>query len=516
MRIARESRSLTRNAFWLTAAKTVAFCATFLLPILLVRQLSQVEFGLYKQIFLAVNMMMTVLPLGFAMSAFYFLPREPESKRQIVFNIVWFYLFVGLLSGLLLVLWPECLAALFDSPQLTRYGRLVGLVVLLWTASSFFETVAVAHGETYFAAAFVVGSQLSRAGLLLAAGLWQGSLSALIYAALLHGVLQLGVLWAYLDSRFPRFWRCPDWAMMRSQLSYALPLGAAGLLWMVQMDLHSFVVSHRFGPEAYAIYAIGCFQLPLLGIIRESVGAVMIARVSELRKDGEVREILLLTARMMRKLSMVLLPMYAFLLVTREEFIAFLFTESYVASASLFAINLTMIPLYIVSSGYDPIARVYPEHLPFLLKVRLAMAFLLIPGLWMGTEYFGFEGAIAAVVVVSVIERGFLTFKAGRILDVSWSDLALLTDIVKTALASLAAGGAAMLIRESVRDWEPFVVLLVCGVVFAATNVLLVFLLGILTRDERIAVRKGVERAARGFARKKATALAESPGDFGP
>lgn len=492
MRFAGQSRSMTSNAFWLMLAKTVAFGGTFLLPVVLVRQLSQMEFGLYKQIFLAVNTAMAVLPLGFAMSAFYFLPRESQRKGEVIFNIVSFYLFVGLVSGLALSVWPDLLAVVFNSPELVSYGRMVGLVILLWTASSYFEMVAVANGETYLAALFVVGSQLSRALALLGAALWIGSLNALIYAALLHGVLQFAVLWAYLATRFPGFWRRPSWQMMQRQFSYAMPLGIAGLLWMVQTDLHQYVVSYRFGPEAYAIYAIGVFQIPLLAILRESVGSVMIARVSELRNNGEVLEIKYLTARMMRKLAFILLPMCVFLFVTRYEFVEFLFTAQYLESVPLFAINLIMIPLILVATAYDPIARAYPEHLPFLLKVRTSMALLLMPGLWFGTEHFGLVGAITTLVAISLVERVILAWKAGRILGVSWSDLPMFGDIGRLALASLAAGGITMAMREWAQGVGPFLVLVCCAVLFGAVYFLSVYMLGVLTSDERRMIRTSI------------------------
>jgi hypothetical protein len=39
------------------------------------------EVGVYKQVFLIVNTGVTVLPLGFSMSAYYFLPsREPDQR----------------------------------------------------------------------------------------------------------------------------------------------------------------------------------------------------------------------------------------------------------------------------------------------------------------------------------------------------------------------------------------------------------------------------------------------------
>jgi len=74
--------SLTQRAIWLIAAKTLAFASSILLPVILVRQMSLTEFGLYKQAFLITGSVITIFPLGFAMSAFYFLPRAMAYSRR--------------------------------------------------------------------------------------------------------------------------------------------------------------------------------------------------------------------------------------------------------------------------------------------------------------------------------------------------------------------------------------------------------------------------------------------------
>ena len=74
--------TLARRAAWLASAKALAFALGFALPLILVRTLSQTEFGIYKQVFLLLNTGMTILPLGFAMSAFYFLPRCERGRAS--------------------------------------------------------------------------------------------------------------------------------------------------------------------------------------------------------------------------------------------------------------------------------------------------------------------------------------------------------------------------------------------------------------------------------------------------
>ena len=71
----RRAGSLAGSAAWLMLGKTLGFAFTVALPLALVRILSQHDFALYKQAFLVVNSAVWMLPLGFGMSAYYFLPR---------------------------------------------------------------------------------------------------------------------------------------------------------------------------------------------------------------------------------------------------------------------------------------------------------------------------------------------------------------------------------------------------------------------------------------------------------
>ena len=61
--------SLASQAFWLLTAKTIGFAFTIILPLLLVRVLTQYTYGQYRQIFILVNAATMVLPLSIPMSA---------------------------------------------------------------------------------------------------------------------------------------------------------------------------------------------------------------------------------------------------------------------------------------------------------------------------------------------------------------------------------------------------------------------------------------------------------------
>ena len=458
-------RTLTWRASWLTFAKTAGFLFSIALPLLLVRRLDREQYGLFKQVFLVVTTAMVVLPMGVPMSAFYFLPRETTRRRETVLNIVLFHVVVGALACAALALKPSILTAIFHGPQLAPYSVWIGVTILFWITGAFLDVASVANDEVRLAAAFIIGIQVSRALLFVGAILLFGTLRSLLAAAILHGVIQTIVLVCYLESRFAGFWRAFDWQMLREQLSYAIPLGAAGFLMIVQTDFHNYFVSNHFGPALFAVYSLGTLQLPLMGLLQEAANSVLITRVSSLQKRGDHREIVLLLARAARKLAAVYFPVYVFLIVAGREFIRVLFTARFADSWPIFTLNLTLLPFGIVL--LDPLYRAYQGERYFLLRLRMALAAILIATLWLFTARLGLLGVIAVVVSIAVFERAVMAMHFARLLGVTARDVVLLRDIGKLAVAALAAGAVAWLIRVLLLPEGALAVLAGCGAAFA-------------------------------------------------
>src|SRR6185295_15987195 len=295
--------------------------------------------------------------------------------------------------------------------------------------------------------------------------------------------------------------------MIRTQVAYALPIGLGAVLFQVQADLHNYFVSHQFSTADFAIYAIGCFNLPLIGILSESAGSVTIPHVSYLQKFGRHREIVGLMARMLRKLAAIYFPIYFFLLVMGREFIVVLFTARYESSWPIFAVNLTMIPLGLMASACDPVTRAFAEHRFFMMKVRTAVIAALSVALWFGTSRFGLIGAITIVVIFNLIERLVVAAKVSRILGVSRRDLGLLNDVAKLALAALFAAAATWMVHSNILESGPFVSLAVCGLVFGVAYIAAILLLGVPTTEEREFLERRIARLPRLSWRRSAVPL---------
>lgn len=449
-----KTASLKAQSAWLLCAKIVGFVISSLLPFLVVRYLAQDKVGLYRQVFQVVVNAVTTLPLGFSMSAFYFLNRETARRKAAVFNILLFNFAVGGLACLGLYFYPQFLGGIFQSDEMTRLAPKIGVVIWLWIFSTFLEVVAIANREARTATVFIVSAQLTKTVLMAGAVVLFASVEAFIYAAMIQAVLQTLILLFYLNSRFPRFWREFDWRFFREQAFYALPFGLVGLLWTLQTDVHNYFVGHRFSESDYAIYAYGCFQLPLFAMLAESTTSVLIPRMSELQARNDTREMIRLTTRAMQKLSFFYFPAYAFLLVTASVFITTLFTKNFAASVPIFIINLTLLPfdIWVV----DPIVRAFKEFGRFLLVIRVFILIGLIAALSFGIQHFDLRGMIAIVVVTSLIERFVSTSVLARKIGVKRSDWRLLKGVGKTAAASAIAGVVTLFAFWEIKELTPF------------------------------------------------------------
>jgi O-antigen/teichoic acid export membrane protein len=509
--------SLKVQSAWLLVAKTIGFAFSFLLPLLVVRYLDQTQVGIYRQAFQIVTTMVAILPFGFSASAYYFLSREEKDRPYIIFNILLFNLVIGGGACLLLAIFPQIPGAIFQDSELTRLAPKIGIVIWLWVFAAFLEIVAVANQEPKLATAFIIFAQFTKTLFMVVAVIYVSTVESFLYAAIVQGAVQTIVLLLYLNSKFRGFWKSFDTKIFKRQFIYVLPYGLMALLWVMQNDVHNYFVGYKFSPAEFAIYVYGCFQLPFLGILYESVASVMIPRMSALQHEDNKREMLEVTVRAMDKLAFFYFPIYALLLITGYDMITALFTTNYSASVPIFLINITLIPFGILIT--DPIVRAYEELGRFLLKLRLVLIPLMIAALWFGINYFSLSGIIAIVVVVTVVERLITSIRVAQKLEVKRADLHLFANIRRTAFASLLAGIAAYFFYLYFRELAPaagqFIAGLISaspkeslarlisgGLTVAVTGVILlaVYLpvsnyLGVITSEEKQTIRKLFRRA---------------------
>ena len=492
MKTTTEPEGFAKQTIWLATAKGIALFLALLMPLVLVRKLVPEELGLYRQAFQVVTTMVSLLCLQVSASAYYFMPREPERKAQVALHVLIFYLVVGVAAALVFAVFPQLVMLTFKGDEMASLVPLIGIVVLLWLVSLNLESIVIANGDIRWASAMTVLIQILKTSLLIAAAMIGGTARSVLIAALAIGVTHFSICLVYLKRRFGRFWGKFDWPLFKLQLANALPFGVGGIAYIVQFDLHNFYVSKHFTPAEFAVYSIGCFQLPLLQTLIDAAETILLPQIARLEKEGSRQGILRVWAVSMRFLAFFFFPVCAMFFVLRREFIVTLFTATYASATPVFAVNIFNLLLHIFLAG--TLLRAFPEFRFFRIKFCLVLLPVTWAALYVGVGASGLVGAIWAVALTRLLDVGVTMSVIGRRLGVTRSDLKQLAPLARLALATGIAAIATVAVKMATANLSMQTALAVGVVVFAVSYLVAVFAVNAVTPEEKIQLRELCQR----------------------
>ena len=448
----------------LAAGRALGFASTFLIPVVLVRVLDQAEFGTYKQLFLVYATLFGIAPLGMAECLYYFAPLDPARAGRFVANSVLALLVTGGLSLVALTLGSHALADGMENPSFAAHATLLGLFVALTMMSAVTEITMITRNRHRLSAVTYTASDAVRALCLVVPALIWRDVRSVMLGAVVFAFARALLTIVYLRVELGRELK-PDLSLLRKQLGYALPFAAAVTLEITQGSLHQFVVAHSFDTTTFAVYSVGCLQIPLVDFVATGAGSVLMVKMAERSGPADNGARLELWYEAVRKLALLLLPLVALLLVAGRELIMFLFTERFAASVPVFLVSSLAIAFAALPT--DSALRAYGDtRVLFTMNVvRLAVVGGSIVPLLSG---FGIVGAAASMVLGTVAVKTVALVRLRRLLGVGTAQLLPYRDLASTLAlsvgAALLAWGAKSLLVTSV-----FASMTVAGVVFVIT-----------------------------------------------
>lgn len=453
--------STTRGAITLTAGRAVGFALAFAIPIVLARHLTQDEFGTYKYVFLLWGTL-GFLQLGMAESLYYFLPQSPDQAGRSVANAVVTLAGAGMVAGVVLAVMPGTLAGWLGNPGVTTYLPLVGGFLALTLVSAPFEIVMVARKRHGIAALTYAGFDALKALLLIVPAIIARDIRPLLLGAIIFGAVRVAIMLVYLGREFGAGLR-PSRFMWRAQWAYAIPFTAAVILEVLQLNLHQYYVAARADAATFAIYSVGCMQVPLVDLIAMSAANVMMVRMGDSLREGT--SVLRLWHAAVERLALVLVPFVVALVITARELIATLYTPVYLPSVPIFVISALLIALSALP--VDGTLRVYAatRFLIVMNVIRLAITVALIG--WAFRRY-GLEGAIATTVIAQIVAKGAALVRIGQLLHVKVGQVLPWRSLAGISTAALISAGPALWTRAHLTT-APLVAGAIIAVVYGLT-----------------------------------------------
>jgi O-antigen/teichoic acid export membrane protein len=474
-------------AFKLMSGRVAAFAITFLTPVCLVRVFSQSEFGTYKQFMLITYTLFLIGQCGLAECLFYFLPKNPERGSSYALNSVLMLGISGIVCWLGLLSSPARIASWMSNAALAKYIPIMGGYLLFMLMGTVLEISMISRKRYNLAAVTYVASDLLRAGFLVIPALITHSLMWALIGSVVFFFLRVCAIFGYFRTEFLGRLHF-DQALLKEQWAYALPFSLSVIVQVIQQNYHQYAVAFHFDAATFAIYSVGCLQIPLVDFMATPASNVMMVRMAEEQRDGNARALLPIWHDTTRKLALLFFPFVCLLVINAYGLITLLFTHAYAASVPLFIVWCLSILLSAFQT--DGVLRVFAQmkylvgiNVVRLIIVLVMMSWFLSTFQLMGAVVITLVGMFVAKALSIVRIQILLNCRAGEVLP--WKSLA---GILSVAIA--AAVPAVLLNAKLVLP--SLLMLFLCGLAYVTTYCLLVWACGVLNEGEKAAVKRAL------------------------
>jgi O-antigen/teichoic acid export membrane protein len=432
----------------------------FGLPLILTRLLPQAEFGTYKQVWLIVTTAFFMLQFGLAQSLYYFLPRKDGRERAWLTQTSVSLVFLGGACAAVLYGMRFIVARQFANPELASFGLPMALITWLTIASAPLEISLTAEGRVRAAAWTIFLSDAVRVVASVVPLLLGMGLGGFFWAYVVQGAARFGLqCWFFFRRGKPEF----DWHLLRQQLAYALPFGAAVLVDIPQRTFHQWAVGWSVDAAAFAIYAQGCFQVPLINLLYSPISDILQVRLAQ--PGGHDQRVQLFHDANMR-LAAVFFPFTAGVVAAASLFIPAMFTHVYDASVPIFRVAMVMIPF--AALPLDGVLRA-TGHTKYLFRLFFWRLLLTVAVVLVGLKLFGMMGAITGHVLAESAVRVVMLERVRRELDATWREVLPWRQLGVIAGASLVACVPAWIISQMTASGpRPLLALCAAGALYCA------------------------------------------------
>jgi O-antigen/teichoic acid export membrane protein len=471
-------RSRTVNAGILSFGRALTKVVGLVSAMILARVFAKEDYATYRQSLMIYTFAAPILSLGLPQAIYYFMPNQPDRKRNILANNMATLALTGsLLTAFLLFGGSDFLAKQFNNPELAKTLRVMAWYPLFMFPVSGLGACLMVNNRVKQVASYNIISRIVMfVTVITPVFIWRTPFAGVVGFVLAAAVVMGPALWLMLRAADTGIYR-PDLSGIKEQLRFAVPLGLAGIIGQLSVNLDKILVSKFFDPETFAVYVNGAMEIPLIGMITGSATAVLLPDITRMLGTGKNEEALALWKRAAVKCATIIFPVMGFLMVMAPELMALLYGEKYVGSAVPFRIYLLLLPIRIAFFG-TIFMGAGKSHL--VLTMSAVALLLKIPISIYLVQRIGYLGpAVATVLVVYLWGKAFDVFWARRLLKTSYREILPYRDLSKMLLAIFVASVVAFA-TSLLCVYNLYAKMMLCACIYGACVMLLFNRLGVI------------------------------------
>jgi len=346
------AKAVTRRTAWITIGQGVHTASQILVATFLARWMSGSDWSKMAYLMSVYFAMLVVANLGLHHGMPYFISHlNARGQRRVVFRSMTALLISGLVVAAVLYLASGALTQQWD--DLAGLVALMGIVIAVELPSTICAMALVAMGRSLLSA--IWEGSMGLVTLITVFGLFvqNKGLRAACIGLLIAGVIRsvtavIALLWATRQNNsqndvdesltIPR---------IRDQIMFALPLGATIIVSVLNRSLDKWLVAALY-PARLGEYAIAAQELPIINILPVAGGAAIAVSLVHHLARGEHPTALKVWIEQSIRLTYVLVPAVAILIICSPEIIELMFGRQYRSGAPILVI-FTVILLHRVA-----------------------------------------------------------------------------------------------------------------------------------------------------------------------
>lgn len=397
-----DTSSKTKKTIALSFGNLTNTCLNAFLQMLLVRFLSQEELAIYLQSVVVYTTLFPFLQAGVDSGMYYLLVRSRGNDKGIITEGVFVtFLISCVVSCVLLFYGNEVIAKWFNNPQIivSLYYLLPYLCVTV--PESIVQVCFVFYNRINFMAYYNIAKTFIVACVLVFTAI-NTVHGYVLFAVRSIASSAFGLLTVFLVYRFiliDKSYKIHKKGFYNI-LSFSVPLSLSVIAGVLSTNLDKWLVSSMLTPREFAIYQMGAYELPFIGMITGAISMVMVVDINKAAEKHNFDNVIRIFREIAEKTSFILLPIMCFFLCASQNFILFMFTDKYIESVYIFCIYLLYIPIRCVI--YAPVFvalgkakfMVYREVASLLLNLCVSVYAI---------QLYGAIGAALATIIVTYI-----------------------------------------------------------------------------------------------------------------
>ena len=402
--------------------------------------------------------------------------------------------FLGCVLAGLIAIFSAQIATLFNNPELVYLLKLFCLFPLFSLPTLAIDGALISIGKVFSLSIFTIFDRvLLFVFSILALIIWH-TLHAFCVTLVIYAFIRFAISTSLIFFYYRNYFFKRSGIKLATQFKVGFPTGLSNIIGLINVEIDKVIISSFFTAKRFAVYANGAFDIPFLGTVSASVSSVLMPEYVRLKQEGDINGLIALWHYSIHKIALLFIPLMVFFFVVAQDFITFMFSNTYADSTIIFQIyligilaNMTWYGTISVSLGHSR-EPFYASAIGLCCNVILNYLFIL---------KIGFIGPVIASVITNYIIAAYYLYRIKKYVNINWIDIypwKVVFNILMIAIAN-----ALLIIPLVIYDFIHIKVIRIifCGLIYFLTTFCTLYLFKQISHEDLSFIKSFFDRSTR-------------------